>query len=350
MDAFSHAWTDVVTGSIALWFLNLQAEASNSRVFAAVFNIECAVAFFIFIFISYTLKTVFPLLAIVEDEATPDYEAVQLKDDSDLEESAEYMTSPGDEDGAIPQSRPITSSLRSTYRLLRETRGLGGLWRGLEYAVPHGILIGLIVLIMVASCSRLIGSIIGSTLISYTIASLLTVQFGVAWTHSLISEPGRNSYWHRLPPYSLAFRATALPTIVAGLAFSITEVVPHIITELIISRKHNGIGWLLIMGLRGLFYIFVAIPTTVVLVRVRASLLPEADRTIVAFDRALTLHRASGKEYMTMTDAWKSFSRAAWIRLVKLYAKIWAVSFLIYLAMCSIFAGEMFLVWFSNSH
>lgn len=253
------------------------------------------------------------------------------------------MASPGNEEGPVTRSRPVTSNLRSTYRLLRATRGFRGLWRGFDYALVHSIFAGLIM-----AAFRALPSVF--SLVGFAVASLLTVQLGVAWTHSVISEPSqRTSFWQRLPPFKLAFRATALPTLTVWLASGLTQQVPVIIDGLTKDSKYDAFGWLLALGLWVFLHVFIVTPATVVLVRVQASLLPEGDQAIVAFDRGLTLHRASGKEYMTMQDAWNSFSRAAWIRLVKLCAKVWAVSVPIVLAMVLIAASEFYFVhWLSE--
>lgn len=361
MDVFHSVWADVVTGAIALKD-KLPTDKLPSKMFSQIISkrsvetlvarsdsgvdagkiafvvavvINCVIAFGILLFISYTLNSVFPVLSIVEDDdGPPAYESVSFKDELDGE-SAKYMAgTPGDEESPVQQWRPATSSLRSTYRVLSASRGWRGVWRGLEYAFVHSILLGLI-----ASIFRALP--FGLDVVGFAVASLLTVQFGVAWTHEVISDSSRNSFWQRLPSFGLAFRATALPTLVVMLVSSLTHMIPAGVR---LISNNDILKALLTLGLLITYYVFIVIPTTVVLVRVRASLLPEGDQVLVPFDKALTLHRAYGKEYMTMIDAWKSFSRTAWIRLVKLYVKVFAVSILAFLAMASIVGGEFLIV------
>ncbi|KAI1764329.1 hypothetical protein GGR53DRAFT_324818 [Hypoxylon sp. FL1150] len=266
MDAFRTVWTDVVKAAIGLQdkFPSLK-DKSPSEIFSQVVSKR----------------------SIVEDnDGPPAYEPVPFKDDPESEKLAKYMdTTPSDEEGPVLQWRPTTSSLRSTYRLLRANRGWRGLWRGLDCAVVHGIFLGLI-----TAAFRALP--FGIDVVGFPVASLLTVQFGVAWTHSIIADADLSSFWHRLPPFGLAFRATALPTIVVMLATSVTNMIPTVVNGLI---PGNGVLQGLVMaGLWISFYIFLVIPAHVVLVRVRASLLPEGDRVLVPFDKALTLHRAYG--------------------------------------------------------
>ncbi|KAI1780551.1 hypothetical protein F4818DRAFT_435752 [Hypoxylon cercidicola] len=373
MDAFRSVWTDAVTGAASLkdvfhnevvpgavslkdafhseviskFISKPSAGTLVSRsasgnigvgevVLIAATAIQIAVVMVVVMFVLYTLNDVFPVLAMVEEDAPQAYEPVQFSDEPESEKPEKYMDTPDNEEGVMLQSRPATSSLRSTYRLLCETRGFRGVWRGFEYASLQYTSISLITL----AFSFLP---FGLNVIAYIVPSLLTVQFGVAWTHSVISDPSRNSFWYRLPPFGLAFRATAIPTLVATLVPLITRKVPDLIGRLVAGSWYNAIPFLR-LGIWILLWAFVILPNAVVLTRVRASMLPEGDRAIVAFDNALTLHRASGKEYMTMIDAWKSFSRAAWVRLIKLYAKVCAVSFLAFLTIGAIAVGEFFLV------
>lgn len=75
--------------------------------------------------------------------------------------------------------------------------------------------------------------------------------------------------------------------------------------------------------------IFVLLPTNVTLKRVQASLLPEEYDTIIPFDRTfggkVEPEVVGGKGVVSMLDAWKTFGWAARLRLIALYAKIFAI-------------------------
>lgn len=76
--------------------------------------------------------------------------------------------------------------------------------------------------------------------------------------------------------------------------------------------------------------VFVIIPAYVVLVRVQASLLPVQQSTIIPFDRSfggnVEPEVVGGKGYATVTDAWVTFSKTSWRRLLTLYVKMFALS------------------------
>ena len=95
--------------------------------------------------------------------------------------------------------------------------------------------------------------------------------------------------------------------------------------------------------------VFLAIPAHVVLTRVQASLLPEEDETIVAFDRSFRGRVepavVGGKGYVSPLDAWRTFSRASWVRLVKLYAKLFAVGLAVTFAWTLVVVPELLVMF-----
>lgn len=76
--------------------------------------------------------------------------------------------------------------------------------------------------------------------------------------------------------------------------------------------------------------IAVQIPAYVVLIRVQASLLPADADTIVPFDRSFNGRIepvvVGGRGYATVRDAWASFSKSAWRRIVMLEVKVIAIT------------------------
>ncbi|KAI0181892.1 hypothetical protein GGR52DRAFT_59916 [Hypoxylon sp. FL1284] len=359
MEVFHTFWTDTLVGAVLQrrGFKNLMlaqgiakrsvetlaprstGDDIGSVILYILFVIEVAIALLVFLFTTYTLSSVFPVLAIVEDDpAASAYEPVQAKDEPESEEPVAQTAGPGDEESAPPRPPPVSSSLRSLLRLLCAERGYRGVWRGYEYATLNTICISL------ATFASLIFVPTSLGFLGFALANVLTVQFGVAWTHAVVSHPRLNSFWHRVPPFGLAFRATAAPALVASLASGITQTAPPLLTRTLFGNDVGVVAALSMLAEWSLLFLFVVVPPAVVLVRVRASLLPEGDRPIVAYDRALTAHRASGREYMSMVDAWKSFSFPAWRRLLKLYFKVLGVSALAFLAVGLIGGLEFFLV------
>lgn len=76
--------------------------------------------------------------------------------------------------------------------------------------------------------------------------------------------------------------------------------------------------------------VLVAVPATVTLKRVQASLLAEEEETVVPFDRTfggrvLPEVVSGGPSAVGILDAWRTFDWSARFRLVKLYTKIAAI-------------------------
>jgi hypothetical protein len=90
------------------------------------------------------------------------------------------------------------------------------------------------------------------------------------------------------------------------------------------------------------------LPADVTLTRVQASLLPDAEETIVPFDRSfggkVIPEIVGGSGVLSMLDAWKSFDWSSRIRLVKAYAKIYALQILVSFFFGLCLAAEMFLI------
>ncbi|KAI1403834.1 hypothetical protein F4819DRAFT_505633 [Hypoxylon fuscum] len=290
--------------------------------------------------LGYTFNSIFPVLAIVEDDAPPAYTAVESKDDSEKEGFLKDKEASAVEEGPMPRSKPITSSIRSMWRLLRSTGNMGGLCRSYSYAVVQGAALSLITLVLSAIPFM-------PDVVAFTIASLLTVHLDIAWVHDVISHPSRNSFTYRIPAFKLAFRATALPTLVVCVVASIAEKVPLMMSAVVLGRRpdnnFDAPRSSLVLLFTAITSIFIVIPANVILVRVQASMLPKEERPILPFDSTLMFHSAEGegKGYMSMRDAWSTFSRAAWVRLVKLYAKIIAISSVAFFFIGAIIFGEV---------
>ncbi|KAI1084088.1 hypothetical protein F5B20DRAFT_577030 [Whalleya microplaca] len=320
-----------------------RGDDDTARIIGAGLVLLNVVIFFpIILFLSYSLSDLFPTLAIVEDDAPPAYSAVALKDENEQEGLTKGgKDSPVAEEGYGQRPRPVTSSLRSIYRLVYSIRGWPSLFRGFACALVLSFAIGLI--------SAPISAIpfIPHT-VGVAIASLFTVQLSTAWTHIVLTVPTREPFYRRLPNFRTTFRATALPTLACFLSVGITQEVPIILARVIYANeaRSNVHSWkpFSVIGVYFLLLVFLVVPTHVILTRVQASLLPLEAETIVPVDRTLQLQTDEGKEYLSMLDAWRSFSRAAWVRLVKLYAKIFAASVAIEFLMFAFIVAQYFCV------
>ncbi|KAI1399365.1 hypothetical protein F4819DRAFT_465473 [Hypoxylon fuscum] len=303
--------------------------------------------------VNYTLQHVFPTLAIVEDPSPPAYEPVSLNEDSEsIAEENAPMADEAARGGS--QARLITSSLRSTYRTLSAISGWRSMFRGfacyLALTVATSFVYGILISTFIPS------------LIAAPVSALALVQLYTAWTHIVISTPSTKTFWQRLPPFKKAFQATALPVVMYFFAAELASFVPRMLaygmsmnlpnpkTPGTIPEADKNDIWkgVLVLLLTLVMHIFLVIPTQVILTRVQASLLPDEDDTIVPFDRSFTgkVEPAivGGKGFVTVKDAWQSFSRPSWVRLVKLYVKIFLAGLVLALAWMSVIIPEMLLI------
>ncbi|KAI2471044.1 hypothetical protein F4781DRAFT_388553 [Annulohypoxylon bovei var. microspora] len=305
--------------------------------------------------VNYSLQHLFPTLAIVEDPSPPAYEPVSLNDDA---QSFADDTAPLADEAANSQARLITSSLRSTYRTLTAISGWRSLFRGLACYFA-----------MSASTLFVYGILVSAfipSLIAAPLSAIALVQLYTAWTHIVISAPSPKTFWQRLPPFKKAFNATALPVTMylfsAELASFVPKMLAYAMSMNLPNPKQPGVIpqgdkndiWkgVIVLLVSLVLHIFLVIPTQVVLTRVQASLLPEEDDTIVPFDRSfqgkVEPAIVGGKGFVTVKDAWQSFSRASWVRLVKLYVKIFAAGLALGLLWVAVLVPEMLLI-LSNS-
>lgn len=280
-----------------------------------------------------------PALAVIEDDdAPPSYQAVSLKEDATTDAKLGSRSSlAAQEPGRPPRytNGPVTAGVWTTCRHLYAVGGWPYLYRGLGYAMVLNLarsLVGLVVYCFVRAMP---------SAVTLVIADLATVQISTLWLHQVISTSGgaSKSFWQRLPGFKAAFRATAVPMVVADLAVLLCGAagaamyaalgVPT--TEFFeapsaSASARGGTGSLAkvlaVSAVQILIFLFVAIPANVVLFRCQASLLPADEQTIVPFDRTFQLDTVREKGYGSMVEAWKTFSWAAWKRLVLLYVKV----------------------------
>ncbi|KAJ4423026.1 hypothetical protein N0V82_002293 [Gnomoniopsis sp. IMI 355080] len=301
------------------------------------------VFFPIFFYIGYTLSSVYPTLAAVEDPLPPAYTTVSLDDQG--------TTAPNpvkSDDDTL-----VTTSLRRIDRLLRQTAGWTANFRGLACAIFLNIAISF--------CGVAVSWIVPRHL-GLLAATLATVQLSTAWTHIVITTPSTLHFWQRLPPFGKTFKATWLPVTAWWAAFQITWFVP-----VVLGRAFGLSQWdpsrptsvpdysghaiwqsFIIVLVTIACAVLLVIPADVILIRVQASLLPADADTIVPFDRSfggkVEPEVVTGRGYVDFQTAWATFERASWIRLYKLLAKITAVTFVAYALVLAIVVPEIVLM------
>ncbi|PFH62359.1 hypothetical protein XA68_13953 [Ophiocordyceps unilateralis] len=291
----------------------------------------------ILLILSYTLETVYPIFAMIEDDEPPSYRPVSL--DSSSEDDFPLRLRPKPVSGP---SRPAsTSSLRDINRLLMANGGVMANFRGFSCALAQAFATSLLMAVFAAALGGLFAPV--ATLL----ASLALVQLSAGWVHIVISRPSPLPFWQRLPPFKRTFEATWRPVTIVWFACEVSRWLPLALIsitgltlpELQIAghrqadvHQLNGVFVIKAIALllvTLVFSVFLVIPANVVLVRVQASLLPAHEDTTVSFDRSfhgrVEPAVVGGRGYVSMSDAWATFTKAAWRRLLTLYVKVFFV-------------------------
>lgn len=265
---------------------------------------------------------------MIEDDKPPAYEPLPVEP---LHPGANAPKLPSAAAPAVNvDGRPVTSSFRATFRLVRSHGGFRACFRGMPCLVVLTILGALIIATFSFCLPYGLGIFVGGL-----VSSLLLVQFRAAWIHQVITPPSALSFWSRLPPYRATLKATWRPTLIFWVASQVAfGLCGLIIGTFKIDKIDNPVdlsvrillaGLILLVGEVGLL-----IPAWVVYIRIYASLLPADQDTIVPFDRSFNGRVepvvVGGPGYASLADAWSSFSKAAWRRIVMLQVKILGVS------------------------
>lgn len=328
-----------------------------------LFLADFAVFMPILLFAGYTLATVFPTLAIVEDPNPPAYEPLAATEATgeNQGEPAQYVQNSG---------KPVTSSLRATRKLVQGIAGWRSYFRGIVCAAA------------LVAADSFISGIIGSPspfrniddfsnpLSVIPIGSLITqlalTQLGCAWTHIVISNPSKLPFYRRLPPFKKAFEATAFPILAAWFGNSAVIVAPLLLSSALglkldepwfgddgkspFRDPSGSAAWksLVVLFVIISLTFFVAVPANILLVRIQSSLLPPDEETVVPFDRSFggkLEPPVVGKGFITLRDALQTFPRSSWIRVYKLYAKVIAIGLALYMGLGFVVAAQAFLVF-----
>ncbi|ODA77717.1 hypothetical protein RJ55_06319 [Drechmeria coniospora] len=291
----------------------------------------------VYLVLNYTFKAVYPVFAMVENENPPAYEPVASLDEESPAAASE-ISQP--QKPAVGDSRAVTSSMRAINRLLRASGGFFANFRGLSCALAQSVTTSALMSVFAGALGRRF------TPVANLLAALALVQLSTAWVHIIISEPSPSHFWRRLPPFKRTFHATWRPVTCYWFAAELSRWIPLGLAAAMGLRipNMNGCKHLNMDELNGAFVakgavimlitvvcsLFVMIPANVILVRVQASLLPVDADTTIPFDRSfggkVEPVVVSGVGYVSMTDAWATFSKAAWRRLLLLYVKIFFVT------------------------
>lgn len=247
------------------------------------------------------------------------------------------------------KTKPITSKIRTTIKHLVAVAGPWSRFRGLQVALAYHFVHQLLF--------QVLTGLIGHSMVPQSLAAVATTvvlcRLQMLWTHVVISTPTEKKWYRRFPTIEQG-KKVILPTAVWALAEQATIYVPLTLVVAFdlegYARDPSNFGNLSPMQQKSIMLasfavimsgfvtaVLVVFPATVTLKRVQASLLSEEDDTIVPFDRTFggKVQPAvlGGKGVVSMLDAWKTFGWAARIRLVGLYAKVFAIQ----VATCVVF-------------
>jgi hypothetical protein len=258
------------------------------------------------------------------------------------------------------KDKAVTSSLRATVRLLRANGGWRSAFRGLLCLLVQGVASGILVGIFASFMPRPFASV------ASLLASLALVQLSTAWVHIVMTPSSPRPFWRRLPRFRRAFDAAAKPVALFWLADELTGWIPLAVALALgfrapewhmgnakptVPEPREGDVWralvVFVVGVACQFLL--RLPAHVVLVRVQASLLPVEDDAVVPFDRSfggtVEPEVVGGKGYASIAEAWNTFGRPAWKRLILLYVKITLVGIAAYVLMFAVIAPQAVLIY-----
>jgi len=306
-----------------------------------------AIFFGIMFMIEYTFGRVLPTLLMIESpQEAIGFEPLPTEDpDSTINKDPEDQA-----------SRPpyITASFRRTLKLLQSVGGFRGRFRGFSIFVVNAMLAQWIasILTFIPFVPRGVAGVI---------AAVILAQFSLAWTQIVISEPSPKTWFRRLPS-AKTWRKVAIPTAVLAIAEQIAVLVPLYLAMVAgLTQDAKVIAHLspherTMMSLEG-FGIFalgvvlsflLVVPANVTLTRVQASLLPDTEETIVPFDRSFAgkviPEIVGGSGAIGMLDAWKTFDWSSRIRLVKAYAKVFAIQTVVTILFAICLVSQLFII------
>ncbi|KAI0020465.1 hypothetical protein F4780DRAFT_779583 [Xylariomycetidae sp. FL0641] len=297
-------------------------------------------------FCTYTLGQLVPALAFAEDDSQLDYPpAYEPVADQDIEfESKGQKKGSVDAEAAAGNApvrrQPITSDVRAT---LQHIRTVGGSWR----ACYHGLFLSCLDAFWLSLGFLSIGTQ-GSAIVPSIVVSMLgTWLLSTAWTHQVVAAQGSGAWKYAFKNLKTTFKATALPSVLCFVASYFANIVPYSFVGLGAFDPAGSttapLTSVLVLVLVFMLQAGLVVPASVVLTRVQVSMLPDTYRTIVPI-KCGALDSTNSRGYMTVGEAWKSISRASWIRILKMFLKLIALFIAIEFMLTGIIIAETFLV------
>jgi hypothetical protein len=286
--------------------------------------------------IEYTYGRLVATLTMVESPTGIIFESVSNEDpDSPLDDKKAMKAV---EELVLVKEPMITSSFRRTIVHLRAHAGYLSRFRGLSVYIVHSLAVAYLTALFGARWWTLPVIPHG---VAAILASVLLARLHMAWTHIVISEASPKPWFKRLADRK-AWKKVAGPTAMLTILEQLTIIVPQsFVRELsdpkIWSELNSSAARLLalklivVLAVQLFLVVVLVIPATVALTRVQASLLSEAEETVVPFDRSfggkVIPASSGGSGVISYREAWSTFDWNSRIRLLKVYLKAAAMQF-----------------------
>lgn len=274
----------------------------------------------------------------------------------DLDEKTKSDAVAQDQDLLVVKPQPITSTSRGALRHLRTHCGRLAKWRGLSAAIAHSMLVN--------NVASVVEGFFGHRELSFIFATIMGAQLSLAWTHIVISNPSQKYWFQRLAP-ARVFGKVLAPTMLLAVTELLTVGMPVVLfrawglqdvledpsvvramdcsAHKVLALKFVAVG---VLGL--LLAVGIMVPANVTLTRMQASLLSDAEETVVPFDRTfggkVESEEDGGKGVVGMLDAWKTFTGVSRLRLLKLYAQVFAAQAVIVMLGAMAVGSELFYI------
>jgi len=304
--------------------------------------------------VEYAIRIVALNLAIVEDKETngaiklpqeySDIAKLPLVDDYDGQEVDERATS--------APSKPVTSSLRSTFRHISSIGGFRARFRGLGYGLFHAMSFGFFTLFFSVLFAWI--PVIGMALAQIG-AAVVTCNLHATWTHATIAMPNSKPFMKRFLSRAVS-RKLILPTIRLQVGILFMQFATAATTGFAqkIVRIH-GVNALtvqsFILPVVAFFGVtlFHILPSHIALIRTEASLLPEDMSAIVPFDRtfggrfnweAMAERKTCIVRGLSVRGAYAAFDKSTYMASLKIFAKFFAIMLSVTVAFAFIIATE----------
>ncbi|EPE31188.1 hypothetical protein GLAREA_04155 [Glarea lozoyensis ATCC 20868] len=305
------------------------------------------VYFFAASMIEYTFGRIIPTLIMIESPAEIAFEPLSTDEtDASLNKTSQVET---------VKPRAITSSFKSSIQLLQSKGGFRARFRGISVYIVNSMVVQWV--------SQFLSAIpFMPAPLSILAAMVLCANLSLCWTLIVISDPSPKTWFRRMPTLSM-WKKVAIPTALLSVSEQVAIFAPLFLALAMgldredprqmpyYTSKDTGImaaKSFAVIALAVVLGVFLVIPANIALTRVQASLIPEAEETIVPFDRSfngkVVPEIVGGTGVIGMMDAWKTFDWAARIRLVKAYVKVFAMQLALTLAFFFVLTAQFFMI------